>query len=309
MLGWLRKRFDRWLAQEMDANAPPLCDFERLRRVVRPGDVVLVEGGTRLSGFIKNITQSQWTHSALYVGYLHEIEDEGIRWHIRRFYDGDLSEPLLIEGLIGQGIIVAPLSRYRNAHLRVCQPRGLSSDDAYKVIGFAVRHLGVEYDVRQLFDLARLMSPYSILPRRWRSSLFDIRANISHRTICSTLIAAAFESVNFPVLPVARRSDDGGLRLYPRNVRLCIPRDFDYSPYFDVVKCPLLALDDVGVYRHLPWDNSGAICNDENDCVMPMVRASSLAANASDDATARNGMQWRSRRARRHRVIVGATKT
>ncbi len=308
MLGWLRKRFTRWLAQEMGSNASPLCDFERLRRVVRPGDVVLVEGSTRLSVFIKNITQSQWTHSALYVGYLHEIEDEGIRWHIRRFYDGDLSEPLLIEGLIGQGIIIAPLSRYRSAHLRVCQPRGLSSDDAYKVIGFAVRHLGVEYDVRQLFDLARLMSPYGVLPRYWRSSLFDVRADISSRTICSTLIAAAFESVNFPVLPVARRGDDGNLRLYPRNARLCIPRDFDYSPYFDVVKSALPVLDDVGVYRHLPWDSSGAICNNENDCVVP-VAASSLAANANKDAVARNGVQWRSRRARRHRVIVGATKT
>ena len=41
---------------------------ERLAEVLRPGDVLLVEGHTRVSGPIKYMTQSNWSHAALYVG-------------------------------------------------------------------------------------------------------------------------------------------------------------------------------------------------------------------------------------------------
>ena len=43
-------------------------DMARLHRHVRRGDVVLVEGELRISEFVKYVTQSQWSHSALYVG-------------------------------------------------------------------------------------------------------------------------------------------------------------------------------------------------------------------------------------------------
>ena len=43
-------------------------DPERLRGIVAPGDVLLVEGNNRVSGIIKYLTQSTWSHAALYVG-------------------------------------------------------------------------------------------------------------------------------------------------------------------------------------------------------------------------------------------------
>src|SRR5215467_12148368 len=40
----------------------------KLREHLRPGDVVLVEGDQRISQVIRYLTQSSWSHSALYIG-------------------------------------------------------------------------------------------------------------------------------------------------------------------------------------------------------------------------------------------------
>ncbi len=309
MAGWVHDRFTRWLAQEMQAVGKTQCDFNRLRDAIRPADVLLVEGHTRLSQFIKNITQSRWTHSALYIGHLHEIGDDHVRRRIQNAYHGDPHEPLLIEGLIGEGIIAVPLSKYRDATLRLCQPRGLAREDAAKIVSFAAHHLGIGYDTRQLFDLARFVSPYGVLPRRWRSTLFDGTAGIADRTICSTLIAAAFQSVNFPVLPVMDRQGGGEMRLYQRNPRLCLPRDFDYSPYFDSIKFPPLALDEAGGYRDLPWDGRGVVCNGEDDCPPAALVENATPEEAVERHEVRGRGFGRGRRAGKHRVILGASKT
>lgn len=71
------------------------------------------------------------------------------------------------------------------------------------------------------------------------------------------MLGEAFNTVNFPILPIAERTEDGGLKLYKRNPGLFTPRDFDYSPYF--------GLDDVAAYRGLPWDTEGMVCNANGD--------------------------------------------
>lgn len=261
-----------WLTKERERPAPgaPLYDFDRLCYEVRPGDVILVEGRSRVSEVIKLITQSPWTHSALYIGRLFDIQDPALRERIAGFYPGDPSEPLVIEALLGEGTVVSPLARYRDDHLRICRPRGLAPEDAQRVIAFAAAHLGTDYDVRQLLDLARFLFPWSLLPRRWRSSLFEHNAGTPTRTVCSSMLAEAFASVDFPILPFIERLPDGRLRLYKRNSKLFTPRDFDYSPYFDIVKYPYLGLHEVGLYRKLPWDEQGRICNESLDeCELP----------------------------------------
>lgn len=68
------------------------------------------------------------------------------------------------------------------------------------------------------------------------------------RAICSTLIAQAFQSVRYPILPIIESiaSNDpmcpGCIDeiLHVRHHSLFVPRDFDVSPYFEVVK-PALA--------------------------------------------------------------------
>lgn len=269
MLRWLTKKMIDWLAHEHPAGDVQLCNFKQLSEEIKPCDVVLVEGRSRVSNVIKNITQSSWTHSVLYVGRLDELSDEALRCHIEKFYHGDRNEPLIIEALLGHGTEVHPLSKYDHDHLRLCRPRGLSPADATAVLWCAAQHLGAAYDVRQMLDLARLLLPYGIVPRRWRSSLFEHNVGIPTRTVCSSMIAAAFACVCFPVLPVIQRDASGRLRLFHRNTKLYTPRDFDYSPYFDIIKYPILGLDDLGVYRQLPWDENGVVCNSERECYIP----------------------------------------
>jgi hypothetical protein len=79
--------------------------------------------------------------------------------------------------------------------------------------------------------------------------------------------------VQYPILPVVHRAEDGGMRLYRRNHKLFTPNDFDTSPYFDIVKYSMLAGDDLAVYRQLPWDKNGVICDDENYCYIPPTAA------------------------------------
>ena len=87
------------------------------------------------------------------------------------------------------------------------------------------------------------------------------------------MMAEAFASVHFPVLPVLHHDENGNLKLYKRNTKLITPKDFDYSPYFDIIKYPYFGLDDVAAYRGLPWDTEGMICNASGDCYVPLASA------------------------------------
>ena len=104
------------------------------------------------------------------------------------------------------------------------------------------------------------MKPEETVSALWR--LFDQGRFEDARP----LLADAFAAVSFPVLPVVQADGAGRYRFYPRNSRLFAPRDFDYSPYFDIIKYPIVAFEEGGHYRSLPWAH-GIVCNDESDCV------------------------------------------
>jgi len=271
---WLMDRMSGWLNTAVDDNVDSqLTDFERLCEELHQGDVLLVEGRTRVSHVIKSITNSPWTHSVLYIGRVDELRDESLQEKVSEYYQGESHEQLIIEAMLGEGTVIYPVTKYEYEHLRICRPKGLSRSDRQQVIDFALSQLGYVYDVRHLLDLARFLLPYGIFPRRWRSTLFQQYAGRSTRNVCSYMLGEAFNSVNFPILPIAERSEDGNLKLYKRNPRLFTPKDFDYSPYFDIIKYPYFGLDDVAAYRGLPWDTEGMICNASGDCYVPLASA------------------------------------
>jgi len=251
----------QWLTDEKRSHEVPLCDFERIRYELRPCDVLLIEGRSRISDVIKQITQSAWSHSCIYIGRLHDIDNTALRQKLERHFNGDPNVQLVIEGYLGKGTIVSPLESYKGDHIRICRPRGLTRQDAQQVLEFAINKLGTDYDVRQIIDLARFLVPWSILPRRWRSSLFVHHAGTSTKTVCSTMIAEAFGSIDFPILPVVKQHEESGVALYVRNPRLFTPRDFDYSPYFEIIKYPFISFLE-NSYRNLPWNRDGLMSHD-----------------------------------------------
>jgi len=261
----LRSRLEKWLNYETPPSNFPISDFKKLSHSIKPGDVVLVEGRSRVSDVIRVITQSRWSHSAIYIGRLHDIEDQSARANLLQHYDASPDTQLLIEGILGKGIIVTPLSDYLKDNLRVCRASTISAKDVQNVVVYCINKLGTAYNVRQLFDLARFIFPWKILPRKWRSTLFTRSPGETTKTVCSAMIAEAFYSVHYPILPLFRKIGAKGVELIPRNTRLYTPADFDYSPYFDIKKYPFMGTSDSTPYRELPWNQDGVVGHGEKD--------------------------------------------
>ena len=206
--------------------------FGLLELTLQPADVLLVDGSSRISSTIKYITQSSWSHAALYVGdtLLGRYPELGIH--------------VLIEADVVDGVRALPLSAYRGAHMRICRPVGLRSLDVKHVIEHAAHRLGQSYDMRNVIDLMRYLIPSPPVPGRWRRRLLALGSGEPTRAICSSLIAAAFQSVHYPILPTLDRDyreldrTHAARReiLYIRSSKLFTPRDFDISPYFRIVK-------------------------------------------------------------------------
>lgn len=240
---WLRDRIIHYFIQEPDLGRSYLCDFDRIGYEVRPGDVLLVEGHSRLSELVQKVTASPWSHCMLYLGRLYDIEAPEVREIVQQHYAGPLGDQLVIESVIGKGTVITPLAAYENLHMRICRPTGISHREAQAVIRHAVGTLGRAYDIRHVIDLGRFLLMYQwFLPWRWRSTLFEDGGDRTEKDICSKMVADAFGSINFPILPEVSVSSSNELTVKSRNKNLCIPRDFDYSPYFNIIKYPLLDL-------------------------------------------------------------------
>ncbi len=242
-----------WLLKPRVVAPESLSDFSRLKAEIRPSDVLLVEGQTQVGQIIQIVTHSCWSHAAICVGKPRDFNKDlptGVE-----VKDLDPDTIYLVEAELGKGTVLTPIDGYKRYRLRVCRPTGLSRGDQARVACYVTKRLGTDYNVRQLADLARFMFPYGILPRKWRSTLFQHNAGPETKIVCSTLIADAFQAVKFPVLPIVTEDTHGNSRLFKRNAKLFAPSDFDISPYFDVLKFPKYSIDqhETRYYHHLPW--------------------------------------------------------
>lgn len=243
-----------WLNVREPLDDVPLCHFAKICQAVQPCDVLLVEGRSRVAEVIKLITQSPWSHAALYIGRINEIQNPRLKHVIKQYYDGSEHDQLIAESELGLGTVLRPITVYELEHIRICRPQNLSDEDKDNVTRYAMSCLGYSYNIRQILDLARFLFPWHVMPRKFRSSLFSKNIGDTTKTVCSTMIAEAFNFVHFPILPVIKCDDDYQLKLYQRNAKFCVPRDFDYSPYFEIIKYPFIDyISDKRGYRELPW--------------------------------------------------------
>jgi hypothetical protein len=244
-MSWTLDHIGRRIARYLDRPEPGYEPFTpsdpaTLRTTLQPGDVLLVEGNNHISGVIKYLTQSTWSHAALYVGPIGE----------RTTADGEAL--VLVEANIGEGVVGAPLSKYQKHHTRICRPIGLTPDDCARVCAYAAERIGFDYDVKNILDLLRLLMPMPV-PQRWRRRMMSLGSGHPTRIICSALIAQAFESVRYPILPRVTRVESEAARqeiLEIRHSSLYAPRDFDISPYFKLVKP---TLENGFDYRAMQW--------------------------------------------------------
>jgi Permuted papain-like amidase enzyme, YaeF/YiiX, C92 family len=256
MFAWLEKylsdKIVEYISQPTGRYAPFYApDPELVRRALKPGDILLVEGNSRLSATIKYLTQSTWSHAALYIG---ERPDDVTA----------SGEPnVLLEAEADTGVVTVPLSKYVSFHTRICRPVGLDEDSTKKVIDYALARVGTLYDSRRIVDLARYLFPYPPVPVWFRRRMLSIGCGDPTRAICSTLIAQAFASIRYPILPERASINGKTYAMAPfvqsendhiRAYGLYTPRDFDVSPYFAIIKPTIVAGFD---YHTLQWDPPG----------------------------------------------------
>lgn len=183
MLRRLGRCLARYLDQPIRRYEPlAVIPLDCVASVLRPADILLVEGKFRVSTAIKYLTQSTWSHAALFVG---DFRETGL----------GLQAPTLIEADLEHGV--------------------------------------------------------------WRCRLLSLGSGSPTRAICSTLIAQAFQSVRYPILPHVEQTGDNRLTqgarevLHVRHHSLFTPRDFDISPYFEILKPEVECGFD---YHALRWD-------------------------------------------------------
>lgn len=186
------------------------------QETIQAGDVLLVEGKTRLSVAVRYLTQSTWSHAALVL---------------------DVKDGELIEADVAKGVIISSIEKYANFNVRICRPIGLSESQLRSMLQFAREHIGITYDMKNVFDLMRYLLPTPPVPTDLRRQLLTLGSgDPTEKLICSTLIARAFQSIGYPILPIQWFDEQGRVVSQKRDYSVFVPRDFDLSPYFAVIK-------------------------------------------------------------------------
>jgi len=272
---WLTGRVTRFLEQPVgsyEQHHPN--DLERLKAAIRPGDVLLVEGHQRVSVLIKYLTHSSWSHTALYVGD-ELLRRGGALRDLAIEHFGHEAEHLVIEALM-EGVVASPLSKYKTHNLRLCRPHRLRSEHLQSVLQGAVGAIGWRYDLRNVVELALHLVGLSLLPPRLRQRL--LRSGHGGEVICTSLLGRLFHDVGFPVLPsiaqpasraevrprrtllhVLGRRPEPYVGVYRRRPpRMLMPRDFDHSPFFEIVKFNVVG-DGRFDYQRIEWVEDGEV--------------------------------------------------
>jgi hypothetical protein len=220
-------------------------NLDGLYRVIRKGDVLLVEGDSQISRMIKLFTQSTWSHSALYVGdALLSRQNGQPETVLNRFGNEDVHH-LIVEAFATTGVIASPLRKYQDFNIRICRPFGILPKDLDAVVSEVIGNLGRNYDHRNIIDLALLLLPPLLNPFKKRTLQACLGNCNEFQVICSGMIAKAFQRVGYPIIPALgplstnasnQQGNPYGASLIMRHYSQIMPKHFDISPNFQIIK-------------------------------------------------------------------------
>ena len=188
--------------------------FDDVKSVLKPGDVVLVEGQSRVSSAIQFITSSDWSHATIFIGKT------------------DYFKHSLIEVKAVEGCKYTDINTYKQHKLRICRPMFLTERKRKTLLGHLTKKIGSKYDLKNIIDLIRYLYPNPPVPKKFRRNLIGIGAGDPTKAICSTLIAEAFKEIDHPILPFKDKLKS----VIIRHPSFCLPKDFDISPFFQIIK-------------------------------------------------------------------------
>ena len=232
MLRKIGTHLARYLSEPRDELSMGTARPGNLAGSLKMGDVLLVEGTSRISSAIKYLTQSSWSHAAIYVG--DNIDPS------RQCSE----KPVLVEADLVEGVRAIPLGTYETMHTRICRPVGLGAEEVDTVLQHVISGIGRTYDLKNIADLARYFITTPPVPGNWKRRMIAFGSGDPTRAICSSLIAEAFQSISYPILPeveLQQCTTMEGKRyqreiMHIRHHSLFAPRDFDVSPYFEIIK-------------------------------------------------------------------------
>ena len=215
LAAWCRSRLiaalARYLAQPVKHyNPSTIGDLQSLAAALRPGDVLLTEGKTRIAALVRRVTGSTWSHVSMYVGPLDDGPDPRC----------------IVEADIAAGVRAVPLSEFEGQRVRALRPARVRDTDRRRIADWVVSRIGAEYDIAHAWSLAR-----RLLGLAWpRRSPPAQATQGAARFICSSLLAQAFVLVGSPIAP-AHGVRDAATADY----RYVTPRDFESASVFEVV--------------------------------------------------------------------------
>jgi uncharacterized protein YycO len=188
----------RYLAEPVSRRAAS-GDALALAGLLRPGDVILTEGNSRVAALVRRVTRSRWAHVSVYVGPLEAGDDARC----------------VVEADISAGVRAVPLSEFKGQRARIVRPQSLTDADRQRLVDWLVGHIGAPYDLAHAWALGRSLLK---LPAP-RTMVQDAK-----RFICSSLLAQAFLFVGHPIAAC--------------EARYVVPRDFESAAGFEVVQAP-----------------------------------------------------------------------
>lgn len=203
------------------AAAPVRRPRNDLRALLQPGDVILVAGRTRFSSLVCKLTQSEWSHVAIYVGPGHHPD----------------ASHCIVEADVEAGVRMITLEGLEDYDIQVVRASRLPETSRQELITYLLARVGLCYDLNHVIELARLVLFAPSPLGRWLSPRRMRRADPT-RAVCSTLVAHALFTAGVSVgagplvaarLQHAAKEPQADLRAA---LDYLVPGDFERLPEF-----------------------------------------------------------------------------